>query len=152
MNNKEDLTTKYHQKFAVECFNKTWSLLDKEKRTEEDNLEMIHTAHASRFHWGIVGKPIHLERGEWQISRVYAVLKYGKQALFHAKKCLAICHQEEIADFDIAFAYEAIARAYAILGDGEKKEKFLALAKEAGDQISKKEDRDYFFSELKSIQ
>lgn len=52
---------------------------------------MIHCAHTSGYLWGEVGKPINLERGEWQISKVYALLGQGERALFHGKECLRIC-------------------------------------------------------------
>ena len=140
-----------HKKFAVDCFNGTWSLLDKKDRTVEEVDKMIHTAHASRFHWGEIGKPVHFERGEWQISRVYSVLKRSEPALSHAKRCLEICNENNIGDWDIAFAYEALARAYAIAGDKTECEKYLQLAKQAGEMIKKKEDKNYFLSELKTI-
>ena len=37
---------------AVENFNAVWELVEKESRTKEEDLLMIHTAHAPRFHWG----------------------------------------------------------------------------------------------------
>ena len=46
-----------HKKFAVELFNRTWDLLDKEDRTQEEADTMIHAAHASRYHWGEIGTP-----------------------------------------------------------------------------------------------
>jgi len=61
-------------------FNLVWSLLDKKDRTKEEDDKMIHAAHASRFHWGEIGKPINLGRGEWQISRVYSVLNMPESA------------------------------------------------------------------------
>jgi len=140
-----------HKKFAVDCFNLTWNLLDKKDRTVEEIDEMIHTAHASRFHWGEIGTPLEFERGEWQISRVYSVLKRSEPALYHAKRCLEICRKNNIGDFDIAFAYEAMARAYAVASDKTGCDKHLQLAKEAGEMIKKKEDKDYFSSELKTI-
>lgn len=140
-----------HKKFAVGLFNFTWSLLDKKDRTEEEDDKMIHAAHASRYHWGEIGKPVHFERGEWQISRVYSVLKRSEPALYHAKRCLAICKETKIGDFDIAFAYEAMARAHARAGDKSECQKFLQLAKEAGEKIKKKEDREYFSGELETI-
>lgn len=140
-----------HRKFAVELFNLTWSLLDQKDRTREDNDRMIHAAHASRFHWGEIGTPLEFERGEWQISRVYSVLKRSEPALYHAKRCLEICKEHNIRDFDIAFAYEAMARAHSIAGNKTECEKYVKLAKEAGEQIGKEEDREYFFSELKTI-
>jgi hypothetical protein len=140
-----------HRKFAVNCFNLTWTLLDKKDRTKEEDDKMVHAAHASRYHWGEIGKPVHFERGEWQISRVYSILKRSEPALYHARRCLEICKKNNIGDFDIAFAYEAMTRAHAITGNITECEKYLQLAKDAGEQIKKKEDRDYFFSELKTI-
>jgi len=140
-----------HRKFAVELFNLTWTLLDKKDRTREDDDRMIHAAHASRFHWGEIGTPLEFERGEWQISRVYSALKRSEPALYHAKRCLEICKEHRIGDFDIAFAYEAMARAHATAGNNVGSQKYVKLAKEAGDQIQKKEDKNYFFNELKTI-
>jgi hypothetical protein len=140
-----------HRKFAVNLFNMTWNLLDKKDRTEEEDNKMIHAAHASRFHWGEIGTPLEFERGEWQISRVYSVLKRNEPALYHARRCLEICKENNIGDFDIAFAYEAMARAYAVLGKKADCDRHIELAEKAGEQIKKKEDRNYFFSELQTI-
>ena len=142
---------KNHRKFAVDLFNLTWDFLDKKERSKEEIDQMIHAAHASRYHWGRVGTPVHFERGEWQISRVYAVLERAEPALFHAQRCLTICQENDIGDFDIAFAYEAMARAYAIARKTDEKNKYLELAKTAGEKINKQEDKDYFLSELKTI-
>ena len=140
-----------HKKFAIDTFNLTWQLLDKTDRTEEDDERMIHAAHASRFHWGEVGTAVHAERGEWQISRVYSVLNRPELALHHAQRCLAICQEHGIKDFDIAFAHEAMARAYAVAEDSAQCEMHIQLAKNSGLQIEEKEDRDLFLSELETI-
>lgn len=140
-----------HRKFAVGLFNLVWSLLDKKDRSKEDDYKMVHAAHASRFHWGEIGAPLHFERGEWQVSRVYSVLKRSEPALHHAKRCLEICKENGIGDFDIAFAYEAMARAQATAGKKEECQKYIQLAKGAGEQITKKEDKDYFLGELKTV-
>ncbi|WNB92183.1 hypothetical protein [Bacillus sp. NEB1478] len=66
-------------------------MIEKENRTKEEDPEMIHTAHASRFHWGIAGSPLNLARGEWQISRVYSILDMGDSALLHAEHSLDLC-------------------------------------------------------------
>ena len=62
------------KQLAKDLFNHVWTLLEKERRTTAEDDEMIHAAHASRYHWGKVGEPVNLARGEWQCSRVYAVL------------------------------------------------------------------------------
>ena len=148
MTEKNDI----HRKFATDCFNGTWHLLEKTDRTPADDTRMIHMVHASRFHWGEIGTPLNLARGDWQISRVYATLDQGENALVYAKTCLHLCIDNDFGDFDLAFAYEATARAFSILGDEEMTEKHLALAKEAGKAIAKEDDKEYFFSELETIQ
>lgn len=144
--------TEWHKKQAVDLFNKTWDLIDKgEERTDEETFLMIHMAHASRYHWTEVGEAVHLARGEWQISRVYALLGMGEQALLHGQYSLDLCLDNNIKDFDLAFGYEAIARAAALLKDEELYEGYVTLAKDAAEGISDSEDKAYFFEELKAI-
>ncbi len=122
---------KIHEKFGKSLFNRTWELMDKKDRTPEEDMEMIHSTHASAYHWAQIGEPINFQRGEWQISRVYSVLNHPLACLFHAQKCLEITKQNDIKDFDLAFAYEAMARAHAISGNKKEKEKFLDCAKKS---------------------
>jgi hypothetical protein len=140
-----------HRKFAVDLFNRAWDLLDQEDRTPEDADTMIHAAHASRFHWGEIGTPLEYARGEWQISRVYAVLDRPQAALYHAQRCLDLCQANEIGDFDLAFAYEALARAYAVAGDMAKSGDYTELAVQAAKQIEDAGNREYFESELATV-
>ncbi len=141
----------WHKKKAVDLFNLVWSFLDKKERTKQEDDKMVHAAHASRFHWGEIGTPLEFERGEWQISRVYSVLNRPQPALYHARRCLEICQENKIGDFDIAFAYEAMARAYAVAREKSEREKYIKLAKAAGEDIKGIEDKDYFFGDLKTI-
>jgi hypothetical protein len=150
----------WHKKMAAQLFNHTWGLIDKKDRNTNESDEMIHSAHASRYHWGIVvssGKypktgPMNLERGDWQISRVYSILKRPFAAEYHAKRGLQICTDNNIGDYDIAWAYEAMARAYSISRNKKTElKKYLDLAKEAGNKIKKEDDKKLFFSELESI-
>ncbi len=140
-----------HRKFAIDCFNLVWTLMEKKDRTKEDDDKMMHAAHASRFHWGEIGTPVEIERGEWQISRMYAVLKRSQSALYHAERCMEICKQNNIGDWDIAFAYEAMARAHATAGQKTECRNYVELANKAAEQIKEKGDKDYVLSELKTI-
>ena len=140
-----------HRQLGVDLFNFTWSLMDKSQRTLDEIEVMVHAAHASAYHWRQVGSPLNFERSDWQISRVYALLERPEAALYHAELCLSICQAEDIGDFDLAFAYEAVARAHAVGGRPEKAQEYIYKAREAGEQIKKKDDRDYFFDELGTI-
>ena len=140
-----------HKKLAIESFNKTWDYIDNKNRTKEETLEMIHLAHASRYHWGFAGTEIHKGRGEWQISRVYSVANLGESALIHANTYLDICLENDIKDWDIAFAYEAIAFAYKVLGKEELMIEYKNKGLSTLEQIKEKGDRDYAESELNKI-
>ncbi|WP_432662173.1 hypothetical protein R9X47_16560 [Wukongibacter baidiensis] len=141
----------WHKKQAVDNFNYTWDLIDKTDRTKEDEMNMIHAAHASRFHWGKIGTSLNFARGEWQISRVYALLNMPESALFHGIQSLELCKDNDIGDFDLAFAYESIARAYMVSNNRELMDKYVALAASAAEKIEEQGNKDYFLSELKSI-
>src|SRR5579872_350316 len=99
------------RRLGIDLFNFVWTLMEKPQRTQEEDDTMIHATHASRYHWGLVGAPANLARGEWQVARVYTLLGRTEPALYHARRCLEICEQHGIGDFDIAFAHEALARA-----------------------------------------
>jgi hypothetical protein len=126
---------------GVELFNATWELLG--SRAEDDR--MLHMAHASRFHWGQAPecKPENLARGEWLVSRVYSVLGRAEPAIWHARRCLDHCEENGIGDWDLAYAYEALARAHAVAGDAEAAE-WKTKARAAGDEIADAEDREHF--------
>lgn len=140
-----------HRQLATDLFNYTWELMDKSDRTPDEDDAMIHAAHATTYHWRQVGKPLHFTRSDWQLSRVYAVLNRPEAVLYHAQHCLQFCEAEGIEDFDLAFAYEALARAYTISGQQDEAQKYLQQAREAGERIIEEDDRNYFFEELATI-
>lgn len=82
---------------------------------------------------------------------MYAVLGRTEPALHHAKRALAICHANEIADFDLAFCYEALARASAIAGDTEQKAHWLSEGHAALDSIADEEDRAIVLADLETV-
>jgi DNA-binding transcriptional MerR regulator len=138
---------------AAQLFNQTWRLLEQEGRSRDDDDQMIHTAHASRYHWGqvLAATPAHLARGEWLISRVYAVLGRPEPALYHARRVLDICQDNNIGDFDLAFAYEALARASAVAGDADRTREHTDQALAAAEDIADGEDRDLVLADLETM-
>lgn len=141
-----------HRALAVDLFNHVWTLLEVPARTPMQDDEMIHAAHASRHHWGVVGEPTNFARGEWQCSRVYSTLGHAEPALWHARRCLAICEEHGIGDWDIAFAWEAVARAAAVAGDAATRDDAAHRARELTVAIAEDEDRELVLSDLATIQ
>ncbi len=136
---------------AVSLFNHTWTLLETPDRTPEQDDEMIHSAHASRYHWGEIGEPMNLSRGEWQCSRVYAVLGRAEPALWHARRCVAINEINGIAGWDIASAYEAMARASLVADDLADVALWKARGVAALDGIADPADREVIEGDLAAL-
>ena len=134
-----------HRQLGVDLFNATWALLDNPDRTHDEDEAMLHTAHASRYHWSQASDEAkHQARGEWQLSRVYAVLGRGEPAVHHAGECIEWCGRGDVEDWDLAFAYEAMCRACGVAGDTDDAAMFKRLARQAGDAIADPEDREQF--------
>jgi hypothetical protein len=139
------------RELAKNLFNGVWSFMEREDRTLEDDDTMLNAAHASRYHWSQVGTPSNIARGDWQVSRVYAVLRRPEPCLYHAQRVLDICQSNGIGDFDLAFAYEALARGQAIAGDAAAARAYTEQALAAAEDITEDDDRELLLSDLETI-
>jgi hypothetical protein len=136
---------------AITLFNETWELIDKQNRTEAETITMLHKAHTSCYLWREANKPLNNARGEWQVSRVYSILGEGRLALLHGAYSLALCLDNGIGDFDLAFGYEAVARAYKALGDEALQEEHKQLGLNACESIADNDDRDYTLGNFEDL-
>jgi hypothetical protein len=147
-----DLDQATRRALAVGLFNRTWELLETPDRTPAQVDEMIHAAHASRYHWGEVAEDVHLARGEWQCARVYAVLGRAEPALWHARRCVDLAEADEAReDWDLAAAYEAMARAHHVAGDAVSAAEWKAKAQAALDGVADAEDREVIETDLAAL-
>jgi len=142
-----------HRRLGVDLFNKAWTLMEKAGRTEAEDDELVHCAHASAYHWLHVGTPANRARSEWQCSRMYTVLGRAEPALHHARRCLELCESnpDALEDWDLPFAHEALARAYGIAGDDEEASRHAALAGELGGRIADPEERQLLEADLATL-
>ena len=140
-----DLDKATHRRLGVDLFNHAWTLIEKADRTEAEIDEMIHAAHASRYHWSKAGTTVNLGRGEWQCARVYSVLERGEAAVWHAGRCVAYSEAAakagETESWDLPGAYEAMARALAVAGDQTAAEAWRDKARAAVATIEDPDDR-----------
>ena len=142
---------KWHRRFAVECNNRTWDLIDKPKRTPAEDQEMLYNAYSAAFHWLKVGKPINNARADVTLAHVHALLGQGQLALGYAQRCLAFFENNTGEDWDMAFAHAEMAFAAAVLGDADLHAKHYAQAKKLGEAIQEEEDRTVFMDESSRI-
>ena len=148
------LPPEIHRSEGVALFNVVWEMLETADRSPAQDDQMVHAAHASRWHWsqaGELGGDQQRAVGEWQCSRVYAVLGRGEPALHHAQACLTICEEAGLGDWVIAAAYEALARASAVSGDAVAAESWLARGRAAVAAIADPEDREVIEADLDAL-
>ena len=147
-----DVRDEEHKKLAIHLFNLTWDFIEKADRSEVDNEIMIHAAHASRFHWSAIGKPLNFARGEWQISRVYAIVGRPEPALYHARRSLEICLVNHLGDFDLGFSYEALARAYGVMGDPVRRDEYISCARKSAALVAKESDKLWLLNNIDTVE
>ena len=113
---------------------------------------MVNFAQASLYHWrkSHQYESVNEQRGQWMLSHVHAVLGNGKEALSYANETSKITKKHDLKDYDLAYSYEALARANAALGNKKECAKWIEKAQEAGTLIQREEDKKYFISDLES--
>ena len=128
--------------------------MEKDARSDDEDDEMIHCAHASAYHWTRVGTAVNRARGEWQCSRVYALLGRGEPALTHARRCLELveANPDETEPWDLPAAYEALARAHSVEGNAGEASRYVGLGREALAAVEDEEDRAHIAADLDSVQ
>jgi hypothetical protein len=139
---------RWHRTFAPRAFNYTWSLLDLDDLTREQEEDMISSTLAQRFHWYQVGDARAKAIADWQVSRVMAVLGYADLARRFGERSLAICKDNDLDPFVVGFAHEAIARAAAEVDDLATFEEHVAAAKEQLGLVEDEDDRKVLADDL----
>jgi hypothetical protein len=133
-----------HRKLAIEANNSTWEFLDRDPDllSAADAEEMTRRAYAAAYHWARAENAtvVNEIRASWLIAKVWIHQSRGDIALPIADRCIELCDDHGIKDFDLAYVYEAMARSLASLGhmDGASEMKQSALLVEIADE----EDRN----------
>jgi hypothetical protein len=103
----------FHRRLASECFNKCWTYIEKEKRTDSEDEKMKRLAEVSFWHWMQVED--HTQENEsvsyWQLARVYTINGRYRLACYYVDKCIEVSKEESHDPFHLGYDYEAGARA-----------------------------------------
>ena len=144
----ESLQAEEHRRLGIDLYNRTWTLMD------SPGDEMLHCAHASAYHWMQAGgTTANRARSEWLCSRMYAILGRSEPSLHHARRCLELVESapEEMEDWDIAGAHEAMARAHLAAGETEEARRNYELARAETAAIANPEDAKHIAADLDSL-
>jgi hypothetical protein len=144
----ESLETEEHRRLGIDLYNRTWTLMD------APGDEMLHCAHASAYHWmQSGGTTANRARSEWLCARAYTLLGRPEPALHHARRCLELVESApaEMEEWDLAAAYEALARAHKAAGDESESARYKVLGLEAISKVADEEDRKHIEADLAAI-
>jgi hypothetical protein len=148
------MTPEEHRRLGVELYNGTWELIERQDRTADEDDEMLHRAHASAHHWlQAPHTAANRARSEWLCSRVHAVAGQPEGALHHARRCLALVegNSDEMEDWDLAGAHEALARAHLTAGDVEAARRHYELARAETAKIADPDDSKHIAADLDAL-
>ena len=137
--------------FGAAGFNATWEYIDKTDRSDDDDLEMLLSAAASRWHWGRAGGEEQLATGDWQIAHVLSLAGAGALALRFARRSLAAAQAGGWTGWRLASAHEGMARAAAAAGDAAGRDAHAAAAQAALDAEPDDEERAVIARQLASV-
>ena len=137
------------KRLAAELFNGVWALMETEDRTPAQDDRMLHMAHASRFHWEQVGHPGQPgARGVALLPRLRRPPPSGAVPAPCPSRAGDL-QEHGIADWDLAFAHEALARAHAVAGDPAAAREEAREARAVA--IADDEDRKLLLDDLRSL-
>ncbi len=113
----DDEVRRWHRRFAVELFNRSWDLLEQPERSADEDAEMLAAAFGSAWHWLQVGTAENRALGDHQIAKVASAVGEPDLALHYARRALEAIEIGRFGNWQIAAAYEGMARACAAAGD-----------------------------------
>ncbi len=114
---------------------------------------MVRLSLASHWHWtqreDYTKKEMSIAHG--QTSRIYAMLGQPDNARRYGQMCLTASRGVDLPPFCLGYAYEALARAESVAGNGEKMEEYLGEARRVADTMSDPDVKKQFLENLETI-
>jgi uncharacterized protein YndB with AHSA1/START domain len=111
----------WHRRQGVAATNEAFALLEVERDPAGDE-RLLRLAYAAAYHWESASgrEPANDVRAAYLVSRSLTATGQPHRALVSADAALATCREHGLADFDLAYAHEARARALHALGRTEE--------------------------------
>jgi hypothetical protein len=136
---------------ATELYNRCWEILELPSRSNEDDVELMTAAFASRYHWLKVGSGEQWIVSDWMVARAAGVVGAPELSLVFAQRAHAAAQDRDSPDWLVASTAEGVARAYAAAGNAEEFAKWNALAGRLVEAIGDPEDRTLIAGQLADI-
>jgi tetratricopeptide (TPR) repeat protein len=101
------------------------------ERTAANDEEMLRRAYAAAYHWQRAARtgPENEARATYMLAKAHLLAGHPDMSLLYADRAMEQCRLHGLADFDLAYAYEARARALQALGHTQQAATEWAAAK-----------------------
>ena len=107
----------WHRHFAMEGNNRAWQL-SVEPRDPPKDRDMLSAAHASAWHWEVVGTDLNRMRAKMLLAEVHALLGHGATALAYAQEMREyFLSKGDTPDWEVAFTHTVYAHAAHAAGE-----------------------------------
>jgi hypothetical protein len=114
---------------------------------------MIRLSLASTWHWKQRDDctQVNLSVSFWQTSRIYSILEQVDNARRYARLCLNASQGEDVAQFYLGYAYEALARAESLVVNTAQMEQYLNQARNIAAAMSDSDEKEMLLDDLAAI-
>jgi hypothetical protein len=140
-----------HRGVAAATYNRCWELLEMPHRSHEDDVELLSTAFASRYHWKFAGAEEQWVMADWMVSRAAAAVDETSLAISFAQLANDAVTTFEAPDWLLASCAEGLARAYAAAGQVKQRDEWYAVAERFVALIEDEESRELIAGQLASV-
>ncbi len=139
--------------FSAECFNRAWDLIDKQDRSEADNVNMLALSMASLWHW--TQRPDctneNLSVAYWQVSRIFSLLHQPGNAQSYGELCLSVSKESSLPPYCLGYAYEALARAALLAGELDIANDNIQKARAVSEKMKDPDSKKMLLADLETI-
>jgi hypothetical protein len=147
----EDEVNLWRRRLGSGANNRGWALAEKSSRTPDEDAEMLHAAHASRYLWSKIGTERNFALADLLLGQVHALLGHAKTATEYSNRAFAYFTSHASEPWELAFVHAVRANAACASSDASLHRDSYAKALEIADTLTDPEDRKVFDATLSVI-
>ena len=110
---------RWQRRLASQANNRAWTLSEKATRSQREDEEMLHAAHAAMYFWSIVGDASNQAHAAQLLAQTYAILKQPSEAAHYLEVSLPTFMDDSAKPWERALAHAAAAHVASVNGEAE---------------------------------
>jgi hypothetical protein len=135
-------TAAWTRRLASQANNRGWALSEKLSRTQEEDEDMLHAAHAAMHLWKQAGQPGQIAHAALLLAHTYALQRLGQPAAHHLAQATPWLFAEGRDAWEVALAHAVAANVAAANQDAVQHQAHHGQAVGLIDALPDPEDRN----------